>query len=106
LRQELSKLQADNAGLCRRVAREREIRFNAIVDRARLETELELETERAFNSGGCSSSALSSVTSSPALSASNSSLMSAPNTPTREPREREPAGGGGAAAIAAHGSLP
>ncbi len=74
LRVELSKLQADNAGLCRRVAREREIRVNAIVDRARLETELELETERAFNSGGCSSSALSSVTSSPALSASNSSL--------------------------------
>lgn len=64
LRLELQKLQSDNASLTRRVAREREIRSAAILDRARLETELELDSERAFNN----SSARSSVTSSPALS--------------------------------------
>ena len=33
LRQELARLQHENAGLCHRVAREREIRAAAIVDR-------------------------------------------------------------------------
>ena len=70
LRVELSKLQTENAGLCRRVAREREIRAAAIVDRARLETEIELDSERAFNN----SSTRSSVTSSPALSSSQTSF--------------------------------
>lgn len=66
LRMELARLQSDNAGLCHRVAREREIRAAAIIDRARLETEIELDSERAFNN----SSTRSSVTSSPALSSS------------------------------------
>lgn len=64
LRVELQKLQAENAGLTRRVAREREVRAEAILERARLETEIELDSERAFNN----SSSRSSVTSSPALS--------------------------------------
>ena len=70
LRAELSRLQHENAGLCHRVTREREIRAAAIVDRARLETSIELDSERAFNS--CSNR--SSVSSSPALSASVTSL--------------------------------
>lgn len=70
LRAELLRLQAENSGLCHRVAREREIRSAAILDRARLETEIELDSERAFNS----SSTRSSVTSSPALSSSQTTL--------------------------------
>jgi len=75
LQAELARLQAENSGLCHRVAREREIRAAAIADRARLETEIELDSERAFNS-----SALSSVNSSPALSHVSSSQTSLPPT--------------------------
>jgi len=64
LKEELGRLQADNSGLQHRIAREREIREAAQGDKARLETELELDSERAFNSG------VSSVCSSPALTAS------------------------------------
>ena len=69
LQHELSRLQHENAGLCHRVAREREIRTAAIIDRARLETEIELDSERMFN-GLSSSTRGSSVASSPNLSAS------------------------------------
>ena len=46
LRTELSRLQHENAGLCHRVTREREIRAQAIVDKARLENSLELDSVR------------------------------------------------------------
>ncbi|KAL1522218.1 hypothetical protein AB1Y20_021855 [Prymnesium parvum] len=72
LRQELQRLQLDNAGLSHRVLREREIREMAIGEKARLETELELDSERAFNISSASgtsllTSARSSATTSPAL---------------------------------------
>ena len=44
LKEELGRLQADNSGLLHRIAREREIREAAQGDRARLETELELDS--------------------------------------------------------------
>ena len=56
--------QADNSGLLHRIAREREVREVAQVEKARLETELEQDSERAFNSA---STRNSSLTSSPCL---------------------------------------
>lgn len=72
LQQELHRLQVDNAGLTHRVLREREIRELVIGEKARLETELELDSERAFNTSSASgtsllTSARSSATASPAL---------------------------------------
>jgi len=66
LNEELARLQGDNSCLLRRIAREREIRETAQGEKARLETELELDSERAFNSV----STRSSVASSPAMTAS------------------------------------
>mmetsp|Transcript_51542 Transcript_51542/g.102579 ORF Transcript_51542/g.102579 Transcript_51542/m.102579 type:complete len:418 (-) Transcript_51542:380-1633(-) len=92
LRQELSKLQSENAGLSHRVAREREIRAAAILDHARLATEIELDSERAFNS-----STLSSVTSSPALSSSLPPVWALPSprglTPSLTPAVLSPRAG-------------
>lgn len=65
LKVELSRLQVENAGLGHRIAREREIREEAMGEKARLETELELGSERMFNSG--TASRVSSVPSSPSL---------------------------------------
>jgi hypothetical protein len=42
--------QADNAGLVHRVAREKEIRERAQEDKARLQQEIEFDSERIFNS--------------------------------------------------------
>lgn len=64
LRQELSRLEADNSGLQHRIVREREIREAAQEDRARLETELELDSERQFNSLSSSREASPALTSS------------------------------------------
>ena len=72
LRQELTRLEADNAGLQMRIAREREIREEAQAEKALLETELELTSERMFNNS--TSSRHSSVASSPALTASRAPL--------------------------------
>lgn len=89
LKQELLRLQSENSGLSHRIAREREIRTAAILDRARLETEIELDSERAFNS-----STLSSVTSSPALSASMPPAWAVPSprglTPSLTPAVLSP----------------
>lgn len=65
LREELGRLQADNAGLVHRVAREREVRQAAQLETARLEQEIEFDQERQFNS--CSSRSSFSVPGSPAL---------------------------------------
>lgn len=70
LRQELHRLQADNAGLMHRVQREREIRDLAVEEKARLETELELDSERAFN--------LSSISGTSLLTSSRSSANTSP----------------------------
>lgn len=66
LQEELARLQLDNSGLLHRIAREREIREEAQGEKARLEQELELDSERAFNSA----SSRSSVPGSPALTSS------------------------------------
>jgi len=71
LRAELQRLQADNAVLAHRVAREQEKARDSERDRARLETELELETERAFNLGSGTGSRCSSYPPSPALSSTS-----------------------------------
>lgn len=55
LRAELQRLQGDNSVLAHRVAREREKLSELAHDKARLETELELDSERAFNSCGAPS---------------------------------------------------
>mmetsp|Transcript_16882 Transcript_16882/g.47057 ORF Transcript_16882/g.47057 Transcript_16882/m.47057 type:complete len:194 (+) Transcript_16882:488-1069(+) len=65
LREELQRLQADNAVLVNRVAREKEIRERAQEEKAKLQQEIEFDSERIFNS--CSSR--SSVPGSPALGA-------------------------------------
>jgi len=71
LHSELQRLQAGNALLAHRVARERERARDSEREKARLETELEIETERAFNLGSGSQSRGSSYPPSPALSAAS-----------------------------------
>lgn len=89
LRAELQQLQGDNSVLAHRVAREREKLSELARDKARLETELELDSERAFNSCGasllspgamaCSGSRCPSYPVSPALGAlSSPSLVVSP----------------------------
>lgn len=73
LSQELSRLQAENAGLSHRVLREREIRDAALGEKARLEQEIEIDSERIFNSSSLSS-ARSSAPPSPGLHSMNAMI--------------------------------
>jgi len=78
LRAELQRLQGDNSVLAHRVAREREKLSDLTRDKARLETELELDSERAFNSSGgmlVSGSRCPSYPCSPALGALSPSAL-------------------------------
>jgi len=68
LKRELAKLQADNAGLQHKVAREHEIRVAAQGEKLRLEREIEMDSERHFNS--CSSRSSLSLPGSPSVAAS------------------------------------
>lgn len=103
LQEELARLQLDNSGLLHRIAREREIRETAQGEKARLEQELELDSERAFNSA-------SSISNSPGLTASMAPLsprmlmpgplvgveqwtpplLSVPNMCLNSPKQRSP----------------
>jgi len=82
LRAELQRLQADNAVMAHRVAREREKARDSEREKARLETELEQETERAFNLGSTSftdsRSRGSSYPPSPALSSTSTPALISP----------------------------